>query len=48
MRHADELSITTAPALAAIGDTSRLTPAGVLDSTTSTPANAAGLIGSTV
>src|SRR5262245_54060436 len=48
MRQALELSTTTAPALAAIGLDSRLTLAGVLDSTTSTPANASGLIGSTV
>src|SRR4051812_29675633 len=48
MRQALLLSMTTAPALAAIGDDSRLTPAGVLDSTTSTPANAPGRIGSTV
>src|SRR5436309_11846659 len=48
MRHALELSTTMAPALAAIGLLSRLTEAGVLDSTISTPENASGRIGSTV
>src|SRR5262245_39384368 len=48
MRQALELSMTTAPARAASGDDSRLTEAGVLDSTTSTPANASARIGSTV
>src|SRR5438105_15787344 len=48
MRQALELSTTTAPALAATGLYSRLTRAGVLDNTTSTPANASGRIGSTV
>src|SRR5262245_46309726 len=48
IRHADELSTTTAPALAAIGLNSRLTDAGVLDSTRSTPANASARMGSTV
>src|SRR5262245_8909277 len=47
MRQALELSMTTAPALAAIGDDSRLTPAGVDERTTSTPATASGRIGST-
>ena len=40
--------MTMAPARAAIGLYSRLTGAGVLDSTMSTPANASGRIGSTV
>src|SRR5882724_450772 len=48
MRQALELSITIAPALAAIGLDSRLTDAGVLDRTISTPTNASGRIGSTV
>src|ERR1019366_10626606 len=48
MRHALELSITIAPAFAAIGLDSRLTEAGVLDNTISTPTNASGRIGSTV
>src|SRR5438094_3233892 len=48
MRQALELSTTTAPARAAMGLYSRLTDAGVLDSTSSTPANASGRIGSTV
>src|SRR5689334_13889551 len=48
MRQALELSITMAPALVAIGLASRLTEAGVLESTMSTPANASGRIGSTV
>src|SRR3954467_13149681 len=48
MRQALELSMTMAPALAAIGLYSRLTRAGVLDRTISTPANASGRIGSTV
>src|SRR6187551_3127476 len=48
MRQALELSMTTAPAFAAIGDASRLTEAGVLESTMSTPTNASGRIGSTV
>src|SRR4051794_34720807 len=48
IRHADELSTTMAPALAAIGLNSRLTDAGVLDRTISTPANASGRIGSTL
>ncbi len=47
MRQALELSMTTAPARAAMGLYSRLTVAGVLDSTISTPANASGRIGST-
>src|SRR5256885_11942012 len=47
MRQALELSMTMAPALAAIGLISRLTAAGVLERTMSTPANASGLIGST-
>src|SRR5947209_7080047 len=46
MRQALELSMTTAPALAAIGLYSRLMEAGVLDRTISTPANASGRIGS--
>src|SRR5437588_3031016 len=48
MRQALELSITIAPARAAIGLDPRLTDAGVDDSTMSTPANASGRIGSTV
>src|SRR5262245_2680551 len=48
MRQALELSMTTAPALAATGLYSRLTWAGVLESTISTPANASARIGSTV
>src|SRR5215210_1432781 len=48
MRHALELSMTIAPALAAIGLDSRLTDAGVLDRTICTPWNASGRIGSTV
>src|SRR5215831_10131887 len=48
MRQALELSMTTAPARAATGLYSRLTDAGVLDSTTSTPANSSARIGSTV
>ena len=48
MRQALELSMTMAPAFAAIGLVSRLTDAGVLDRTMSTPANASGRIGSTV
>ena len=48
MRQALELSMTMAPALAAMGLYSRLTDAGVLDRTMSTPANASGRIGSTV
>src|SRR5947209_2735750 len=48
MRQALELSMTTAPARAAIGLDSRLTEAGVLDRTMSTPANASGRIGSMV
>src|SRR5437763_679040 len=47
IRHADELSTTMAPALAAIGLNSLLTPDGVLESTIWTPANASGRIGST-
>src|SRR5205809_7658054 len=47
IRHADELSITMAPARAAIGANSRLTDAGVLLSTICTPANASARIGST-
>src|SRR5437016_6282699 len=47
MRQADELSITVAPALAATGLNSRLTDAGVLDRTRSTPANASAHSGST-
>ena len=39
--------MTMAPARAAMGLYSRLTDAGVLDSTMSTPANASGRIGST-
>src|SRR5262245_62126767 len=48
MRQAEELSTTTAPALAAIGLNSRLTDDGVLESTRSTPANTSARIGSTV
>ena len=48
MRQALELSITIAPACAAMGLASRLTEAGVLDSTMSTPANACGRMGSIV
>src|SRR5437588_3104836 len=48
MRQALELSMTMAPALAAIGLYSRLMEAGVLDRTISTPANASGRIGSTL
>src|SRR5882672_7061034 len=48
MRQAEELSTTTAPALAAIGLNSRLTDDGVLDRTRSTPANASARMGSTV
>src|SRR5437660_10803308 len=48
IRHADELSTTTAPAFAAIGENSLLTDDGVLESTIWTPANASGRIGSTV
>src|SRR5919202_2924838 len=47
IRQALELSTTTAPARAAIGLYSRLTEAGVLDRTSSTPANASGRSGST-
>src|SRR5262249_53677780 len=47
IRQALELSMTMAPAWAAIGPVSRLTDAGVLDNTISTPANASGRIGST-
>jgi hypothetical protein len=47
MRQALELSTTMAPAAAAIGLHSRLTPAGVLERTMSTPANASGRSGST-
>src|SRR5438067_12952110 len=47
MRQALELSTTTAPARAAIGLYSRLTEAGVLDRTRSTPAKASGRLGST-
>src|SRR6516225_5611179 len=47
MRQALELSITMAPARAAIGLYSRLTRAGVLDSTMSMPAKASGRSGST-
>src|SRR5438309_10687941 len=48
IRQALELSMTMAPALAAMGLVSRLTEAGVLDSTIWTSAKAAGLIGSIV
>ena len=48
MRQALELSITIAPARAAMGLVSRLTEAGVLDSTMSTPAKASGQMASTV
>src|ERR687885_3038947 len=47
MRQALELSTTTAPARAAGGLYSRLTEAGVLDRTRSTPANASGRSSST-
>src|SRR5207244_9084662 len=47
MRQALLLSMTMAPAFAAIGLVSRLTDAGVLDRTISTPANASGRIAST-
>src|SRR5207237_6456222 len=47
MRQALLLSMTMAPALAAMGLYSRLTMAGVLDRTMSTPTNASGRIGST-
>src|SRR5262245_25709310 len=47
MRQALELSTTKAPAFAAIGLYSRLIIAGVLDRTTSTPANASGRSAST-
>src|SRR5271166_3534619 len=47
MRQALELSMTMAPARAAIGLQSRLTDAGVEDRTMSMPANASGRIGST-
>src|SRR5262249_15579371 len=46
IRQALELSMTMAPALAAIGLLSRLTDAGVLERTICTPANASGEIGS--
>src|SRR5271155_5295265 len=48
MRQALELSTTIAPALAAIGLDSRLTDAGVLERTRSTPINASGRIASTL
>src|SRR5437588_4104766 len=48
MRQALELSTTIAPARAAIGLDSRLTEAGVLERTISTPAKASGRIGSIV
>src|SRR5438105_14697780 len=48
MRQALELSITMAPARAAMGLYSRLIDAGVLDSTMSTSANALASIGPTV
>src|SRR5882757_836181 len=48
MRQALELSMTMAPFPAAIGDDSRLTEAGVDDSTICTPAKASGRIASTV
>src|SRR5262245_4456934 len=48
IRQALELSTTMAPALAAIGLDSRLTLAGVLDRTMSTPSKASGRIGSTL
>src|SRR2546426_2888590 len=48
IRHALELSTTMAPARAAITLDSRLTEAGVDDSTISTPAKASGRIGSTM
>src|SRR5277367_2691321 len=47
MRQALELSMTMAPSRAAMGLVSRLTEAGVLDRTMSTPRKAAGFIGST-
>src|SRR5262249_23768880 len=47
MPQALQLSTTTAPAFAAIGLHSRLTPAGVLESTMFTSANASGRSGST-
>src|SRR3954464_1273016 len=47
IRQADELSTTIAPALAAMGENSLLTPDGVLDRTILTPANASGRRGST-
>src|SRR6266540_6902663 len=47
MRHAEELSTTIAPALAAIGENSFDTELGVLLSTICTPANASGRIAST-
>src|SRR6266542_750599 len=46
MRQALELSTTMAPARAARGENSRLTNAGVLDRTTSTPAKASARSGS--
>src|SRR5262249_53556104 len=48
MRQALELSMTMAPARAAMGLYSRLIDAGVLDSTMSMPANASGRSGSMV
>src|SRR6266487_1105353 len=48
MRQALELSITIAPAFAAIGLDSRLTEAGVLDRAISMPTNASGRISSTM
>ena len=48
MRQALLLSITIAPARAAIGDDSRLTEEGVLERTISTPANASGRMSSIV
>src|SRR5947209_4771174 len=48
MRQALELSMTIAPALAAMGLVSRLTDAGVLDRTIWTLAKASGQIGSIV
>jgi hypothetical protein len=47
MRQALELSMTMAPARAAMGLYSRLTVAGVLERTMSMPANASGRSGST-
>src|SRR6187399_2413447 len=47
IRHADELSTTIAPAFAAMGENSLLTPDGVLLRTICTPANASARIGST-